>query len=45
MIQTPELTRQMKLSQLHDYNDVQIRGKTGVLKKTEDHRNMKKEKR
>ena len=44
MIQTPKQTWQMKLSQLHDYNDMQIRGKTGVLKKTEDKRNMRKEK-
>jgi len=45
MIQTPQQKRQMIQSQLHDYNDMQIRGKTGILEKTEDKRNMKKGKR
>ena len=45
MIRTAQQTRQIKESQLHDYNDMQIRGKTGILKKTEDKQNMKKEKR
>ena len=32
-IQTPEQTQQMKRSQLHDFNNLQIRDKTGILKK------------
>ena len=41
----PHYKKQRMKSRKRDYNVMQIRGKTGILEKTEDDRNLKKEKR